>query len=73
MDADFAAGPRGRGPLRGDSRILDVDVLEVTPKGRERLALVMLPWWRSAGRWTVAHMRVMVGAIVLAVLVALAA
>jgi len=39
------------GPLRGDNQVLDVDVLGLTPQGRQRVALLMLPCWRRAWRW----------------------
>ncbi len=64
-------GPRS-GPLRGDNRILAVDLLGVTQQGQQRLAQASRPWWRRAGRWTVAHVRAMVGAVVVAIIVALA-
>jgi hypothetical protein len=47
-------GPRNavRGGLRdGAGRLLNVDVLDLTPQGRQRVALLMLPWWRRAWRW----------------------
>ncbi len=64
-------GPRN-GPLRGDNRIVAVDLLGVTQQGRLRLAEASRPWWRRAGRWSAARVRATVGAVVVAIIVALA-
>jgi hypothetical protein len=74
VEEGYLRGPRNadRGGLRGDNRILDVDVLGVTPRGRERLAQASEPQWRRAGGWTVGRIRVLVGAVIVAVAVTLA-
>jgi hypothetical protein len=48
VEQGYLRGPRG-GPLRGDNRILDIDVLGVTPKGRARLAEASEPRWLRVG------------------------
>ena len=48
-DEGYVRGPRS-GPLRGDNRIMDLDILGLTSAGRTRLAWATAPCWRRLWR-----------------------